>query len=163
MLEIKESAYKGTRILVGNEKRNLINSMIDIVLAEGCTEIQMPVIQYQEVFKDKVGQENNNLMFNFTDKGDRKICLAPEYTAIVQLLSQTYYKLTKNVKLFYVAECFRGEKPQRNIFLSARMNRSSPAIKPESVESAVNGLISIVRSANALPLLLTGPTPADPS
>jgi histidyl-tRNA synthetase len=38
--------------------------------------------------------------------------LAPEYTAIVQDLAKTYFKPYKNVKLFYVQECFRGEKPQ---------------------------------------------------
>ena len=51
-------------------------------------------------------------MFNFKDRGDRDICLAPEYTAVVQQLSKTTFKYTKDVKIFYVAECFRGEKPQ---------------------------------------------------
>jgi histidyl-tRNA synthetase len=38
--------------------------------------------------------------------------LAPEYTAIVQQLANTQFKYTKDVKMFYVAECFRGERPQ---------------------------------------------------
>lgn len=111
---IKETCYKGTRILLGNEKRNLINSMINILTAEysGFKEIQIPIIQFQETFKEKVGEENNNLMYNFTDRGERSLCLAPEYTAIIQQLSKTTFKNQKDVLLYYVAECFRGEKPQ---------------------------------------------------
>ena len=112
MESIKETCYKGTRILLGNEKRDLINKMIEVLKRDGFVEIQIPIIQYQEIFKSKVGQENTNMMFNFKDRGDRDICLAPEYTAVVQQLSKTTFKYTKDVKVFYVAECFRGEKPQ---------------------------------------------------
>jgi len=111
-MEIKETCYKGTRILLGNQKRDLINKMIIILKSEGFQEISIPIIQYQEIFKNKVGEENNNLMFNFKDRGDRDLCLAPEYTAIVQQLAKTTFKQQKDVKLFYIQECFRGEKPQ---------------------------------------------------
>ena len=112
MKEIKETCYKGTRIILGNKKRNLINKMIEILQKNDYQEIQIPIIQYQEIFKNKVGVENNNLMFNFKDRGNREICLAPEYTAIIQKLAKTTFKNEKDVKVFYVAECFRGEKPQ---------------------------------------------------
>ena len=112
MKEIKEGCYKGSRILVGNEKRDLINGMINSLKKEGFVEIQIPNLQYQEMFINKVGTENNNLMFNFLDRGNRSICLSPEYTAVIQKLAKTTYKYEKDVKLFYVLECFRGEKPQ---------------------------------------------------
>ena len=112
MKEIKETCYKGTRIILGNKKRNLINKMIEILQKNGYQEIQIPIIQYQETFKNKVGVENNNLMFNFKDRGNREICLAPEYTSVIQKLAKTTFKNEKDVKVFYVAECFRGEKPQ---------------------------------------------------
>ena len=112
MKEIKETCYKGTRILLGNKKRNLINGMINILVEKEFQEISIPIIQQQEYFVGKVGKENNNLMFNFKDRGDRDLCLAPEYTAIIQQLSNTTFKNQKDIKLFYVQECFRGEKPQ---------------------------------------------------
>jgi histidyl-tRNA synthetase len=110
MKQLKTDCYKGTRILVGNEKRNALNRCINVLTSTGFTEIQMPIIQFQETFKNKVGIENNNLMFNFTDRGNRNICLAPEYTAVIQRLSD---ELPLNYQLFYVQECFRGEKPQK--------------------------------------------------
>ena len=86
--------------------------MIQILESYGYQEMMIPVIQLSETFESKVGEENNNMMYNFTDRGNRNICLAPEYTAIVQQLSKETFKFQKNVKLFYIGECFRGEKPQ---------------------------------------------------
>ncbi len=92
MKEIKETTYKGTRILIGNEKRTTTNLMAKYLIEKGYQEISIPVIQYQETFNGKVGEENNNLMFNFTDRGNRNICLAPEYTAVIQKLANTTFK-----------------------------------------------------------------------
>lgn len=105
-------SYKGTRILVGNEKRTIVTEMANYLIEKGYQEISIPIIQMQETFTNKVGEENNNLMFNFTDRGNRNVCLAPEYTAVVQKLATTQFKFQNDVKLFYVQECFRGESPQ---------------------------------------------------
>ena len=71
--------------------------------------VMIPVIQKQETFQSKVGDENRNMMFNFKDRGDRDLCLAPEYTAVVQQLAKEKFKFTNNAKMFYIGECFRGE------------------------------------------------------
>lgn len=112
MRRIKETCYKGTNILIGDEKRQIINGMIDILKSEGYEEISIPIIQYREMFNGKVGSENTKMMYNFNDMGNRDLCLAPEYTAIIQQLSKTTFKYVKDLKVFYVQECFRGEKPQ---------------------------------------------------
>lgn len=111
-MEIKEGCYKGTVIRVGNDKRDYLNTCVAILKTHEFTEIDIPIIHPQETFKSKVGQENQNMMFNFQDRGERDLCLAPEYTAVVQKLASTTYKHQKDVKLFYIQECFRGEKPQ---------------------------------------------------
>lgn len=112
---IKDNCYKGTRILfaeTAKQKRQLINQMIDILESLGYQEMMIPIIQKQETFLSKVGDENQKMMYNFKDAGDRDLCLAPEYTAIIQQLSKDRFKYNKDLKLFYVAECFRGERPQ---------------------------------------------------
>lgn len=90
----------------------MVDKMINILRYEGFQEISIPIIQAQETFAGKVGEENTHLMFNFQDRGERDLCLAPEYTAVIQQLAKTTFKYEKDVKLFYVQECFRGEKPQ---------------------------------------------------
>ena len=113
MKELKlESTYKGTRILIGNEKRSMINDMIKILIDKGFTEVQIPILQLQETFSGKVGDENSKMMFSFKDRGDRNVCLAPEYTAVIQQMAAKPFKQEKELKLFYVQECFRGEAPQ---------------------------------------------------
>lgn len=110
-----DSTYKGTRIIFGDsakQRRQVINDMIKILEDQGFEEIIFPIIQKQETFASKVGAENQNMMFNFKDRGDRDICLAPEYTAIVQQLAKDKFKFQKNVKMFYISECFRGENTQ---------------------------------------------------
>lgn len=115
-MEIKvDSTYKGTRILfkeTAKLKRTLINKMIEILESYGYDEMMIPVIQKAETFSAKVGSENQNMMYNFKDLGDRDLCLAPEYTAVVQTLVKQRFKYEKDVKLFYIGECFRGERPQ---------------------------------------------------
>jgi len=115
-MEIKTSkTYKGTRIIFGETaktKRTLLNKMIEVLESYGYQEMMIPVIQLSDTFAKKVGEENNNMMYTFTDRGNRDICLAPEYTAVVQQLANETFKMTKDVKLFYIGECFRGERPQ---------------------------------------------------
>jgi len=113
-MEIKTECYKGTRILfkeTAKLKRTLINKMIEILESYGYEEMMIPVIQKAETFASKVGAENRNMMYNFKDLGDRNLCLAPEYTAVVQTLAKERFKYQKDVKLFYIGECFRGERP----------------------------------------------------
>jgi histidyl-tRNA synthetase len=113
-MEIKTECYKGTRILfkeTAKLKRTLINKMIEILESYGYEEMMIPVIQKAETFASKVGAENQNMMYNFKDLGDRNLCLAPEYTAVVQTLAKERFKYEKDVKLFYIGECFRGERP----------------------------------------------------
>jgi histidyl-tRNA synthetase len=115
-MEIKQDfVYKGTRILFNDkaiQKRNILNKFSKYLIKKGFIEIFIPIIQFQETFKDKIG-DNKNLMFNFKDRGDRDICLAPEYTAICQKLATTQFKYNNDIMLFYIGECFRGEKPQK--------------------------------------------------
>lgn len=108
---IKTACYKGTRIWLGNTKRNIIDNLIWYLLDKDFIEIQIPIIQFEETFRSRVGEENNNLMFTLTDRKNRKLCLAPEYTSVIQEIAKAYPDRT--MKVFYVGECFRGEKPQQ--------------------------------------------------
>ena len=112
MKTIKQDCYKGTRIVLGNEKSSYLQKCREMLIDRGYVEIQIPIIQLANMFANKVGEENNNMMYSFKDRGQRNICLAPEYTAVIQNLANTYFKNQKDIKVFYVSECFRGEKPQ---------------------------------------------------
>lgn len=50
-------------------------------------------------------------MWTFKDKGARECCLIPEVTALFQEMVQTG-ELRGEQKIFYVARCYRYERPQ---------------------------------------------------
>ena len=54
-------------------------------------------------------------MWAFKDKGDRDCCLIPEATGVIQELYREQWEKSfrKPVRLFYVARCYRYEKPQK--------------------------------------------------
>jgi histidyl-tRNA synthetase len=152
-MEIKnDTTVKGTRILVAesaNKKRDLINSMIQTMRQLEFDEIILPIIQFQETFSGKVGGENQKMMYTFQDAGGRDLCLAPEYTACIMKLSQTTYKFQKDVKIFYVAECFRGEKPQAGRyrqFTQFGVEILNPTNRPEEWSSYNKYLIQIAKA-----------------
>lgn len=112
---LKETCTKGVNIYLGNKKRQLLNNCIEKLISLDYTEIQFPILQNSNIYKNKVGEENNNMMYNFTDRGNRELCLPPEYTAILINMEKSF-KYQKDVKLFYIGECFRGENPQKGRF-----------------------------------------------
>ncbi len=54
-------------------------------------------------------------MYTFDDKKGRPICLVPEITGLIQELWQAswQYESNKPRRVFYVARCFRYERPQK--------------------------------------------------
>ena len=78
------------------------------------SEVIIPSIWGQDTFIEKAGKEILNQVYAFEDKKGRPICLIPEATAIIQELYRESWEKTlpKPVRLFYVARCYRYERPQ---------------------------------------------------
>jgi len=51
-------------------------------------------------------------MYTFPDKADRTLCLRPEGTATCQVLADTVWQSERDIKLWYLATCWRYERPQ---------------------------------------------------
>lgn len=108
---------KGTRLLTGQKAKDyiyLIDSIRKILIESGYEEIIVSSLCDQQLFIDKAGPEIVNQLFAFNDKGARPICLIPEVTAVVDRVfkEEWVHNKPKPVKVFYVARCYRYEKPQ---------------------------------------------------
>lgn len=113
--KIKDATYIGTRILLketAKKKRFLLNTFSELLETNGWNEIMLPDLELADVYTNKAGPEILRQMFTWKDRSNRDICLRPEGTATCQLLANTLFKYEKDVKIFYVAECFRYERPQ---------------------------------------------------
>ncbi len=85
-----------------------------VFIAEGYSEIILPSIWEQAPFVEKAGEEILDQMYAFGDKRGRPVCLIPEATAIVRQLYWSGWDKSrpKPIRLFYVARCYRYERPQ---------------------------------------------------
>lgn len=79
----------------------------------GYHEVQTPTFEHLELFTAKSGPGIVDELYAFEDKSDRELALRPELTAPVMRYYFDNLKMApKPVKLFYVANCFRYDRPQ---------------------------------------------------
>lgn len=108
---------RGTRIIRGVEAVSyvsLINQLRGVLMQANYEELIVPAIWEQQTFIDKAGPEIVNQMYTFTDKKDRPCCLIPEVTGLIQEQWRDGWSQSekKPMRVFYVAKCYRYEKPQ---------------------------------------------------
>lgn len=111
MTQIRLDCYKGTRMIIGNEKRELVNACIRHLLQNSFQEIELPILNSHYPF-DKQHRDETEL-FTLKDRDKTNLCLASHYLPLLQTLS-TYFADEddkKNMKLFYLQKTFRYEEP----------------------------------------------------
>jgi histidyl-tRNA synthetase len=79
----------------------------------GAEEAIVPALWSQDTFVEKAGgSEIIGQMWAFPDKKGRPCCLIPEATALFQERCQELLERRRERMLFYVARCYRYERPQ---------------------------------------------------
>ncbi|MEI3596592.1 MULTISPECIES: histidine--tRNA ligase [unclassified Oceanobacillus] len=130
-------------------------------------EIRTPVFEHTEVFQRGVGDTTDIVqkeMYTFEDRGGRSLTLRPEGTAGVArayVQNKLYGDVNQPVKLYYFAEMFRYERPQKgrmrqlNQFGIEALGSADPAIDAEVIDLAMTvyqslGLTSLKLVINSL-------------
>lgn len=108
---------RGTRDLV-KETAELYEYLFDnfreVARLNGFKPVIPPTIEYSRLFEAKSGEEIRRSMYTFTDKAGRVLALRPEVTAsVVRIFLSKLRAEPKPIRLYYVAQCFRYEEPQR--------------------------------------------------
>lgn len=114
------NAPKGTKDLLPSESykwQYIENTAREVAKTFGISEIRTPTFEHTEVFLRGVGEGTdivNKEMYTFLDKGGRSITLKPEGTAGVAraFVENGLFNSALPVKLFYISQCFRYERPQ---------------------------------------------------
>ena len=114
------NAPKGTKDLLPKESykwQYIEKTARETASAFGISEIRTPTFEHTEVFLRGVGEGTdivNKEMYTFNDKGGRSITLKPEGTAGVAraFIENGMANTALPVKLFYITQCFRYERPQ---------------------------------------------------
>ncbi len=115
-----QKPYGTNDILPGyTEKWQYIESVArETAALYGFGEIRFPTIEYTELFQRGVGDTTDVVqkeMYTFDDREEgRSISLRPEGTASVarSVIENGLYGGTMPLRLYYIINCFRHEKPQ---------------------------------------------------
>ena len=108
---------KGTRDFYPEDMRLrnwLFGIWRDTARAFGFEEYDACVLESEELYVRKAGDEITGQLYNFEDKGGRRIALRPEMTpSLARLILQRQRALTFPIKWFSIPQCFRYERMTR--------------------------------------------------
>ena len=82
--------------------------------AYGFAEYDAPILEPLDLYRAKSGEEIENQLFSFTDKGGREVALRPEMTPTVcRLVGERAGSLKRPIKWFSIGEFYRYERMQK--------------------------------------------------
>ena len=108
---------KGTRDFYPEEMRLrnwLFGIWRDTARQFGFEEYDACVLESEELYVRKAGDEITEQLYNFEDKGGRKLALRPEMTpSLARMVLQRKNALALPIKWFSIPQCFRYERMTR--------------------------------------------------
>ncbi len=95
----------------------LVKKMIKLSKAYGFKKIITPILEERALFEKSTGMATDIVekqMYQFTDRGGKKVILRPEFTpSIVRAyIEHGMFNMTQPLKFFYYGPVFRYERPQ---------------------------------------------------
>ena len=95
-------------------QRWLFDHFRDVGKSCGFEEYDAPVLERQELYKRKAGEEITQQMYSFVDKDDCEVTLRPEMTpSLARMVLGRAQSLMLPLKWFSVPQCWRFETTQR--------------------------------------------------
>ena len=96
-------------------RRNyILHTWREVCRRYGFVEYDGPVLETEELYRKKSGDEIVRQLFNFVDKGERAVAMRPEMTpTLARMAAARARDFKKPLKWFSAPQCFRYEKQQR--------------------------------------------------
>jgi len=108
---------KGTRDFFPEDKRLqnwLFGKWEAVALKYGFEEYDAPMLESEELYIRKAGEEVTQQLYNFEDKGGRRLSLRPEMTpSLARMVLSRKGALTFPLKWFSFPQCWRYERMSR--------------------------------------------------
>jgi len=83
-------------------------------LSHGFEEYDAPVLETEELYTRKSGEEITQQLYNFEDKGGRMVSLRPEMTpSLARMVMARSGALPMPIKWYSIPQCWRYERTQR--------------------------------------------------
>ena len=83
-------------------------------LLHGFEEYDSPIIEHEDLYTRKQGEDIIKQLYNFEDKGSRKVSLRPEMTpSLARMVMSRAGVLPMPIKWFSIPQCWRYERTQK--------------------------------------------------
>ncbi|PSC70770.1 histidine-tRNA cytoplasmic isoform B [Micractinium conductrix] len=115
--QIDTNPPRGTRDFFPEDKRLqnwLFGEFEGVSRLFGFEQVDFPVLESEELYVRKAGEEITDQLYNFEDKGGRRVALRPELTpSLARLALQRGKGLALPAKWFSIGQCWRYERSTR--------------------------------------------------
>ena len=95
------------------KRRLMIGAIVPVLEKYGFVPIETPTVEFAETLLGKYGEEEK-LIYQFEDKGDRKLALRYDLTVpLARFVANNLGLLNPTFSRYQIGQCFRGENPQK--------------------------------------------------
>ncbi|HVI78366.1 MAG TPA: histidine--tRNA ligase [Candidatus Acidoferrum sp.] len=96
------------------ERNYIFSKWRETARGYGFVEFDGPLLEELDLYKKKSGDEIVRQLYEFVDKGDRRVALRPEMTpTLARIVAAEHRQFRKPLKWFSIPQVFRYERPQR--------------------------------------------------
>jgi histidyl-tRNA synthetase len=96
-----------------NKRRLMINAIVPVLEKYGFSPIETPTVEFAETLLGKYGEEEK-LIYQFEDKGGRKLALRYDLTVpLARFVANNLGLLSPTFCRYQIGQVFRGENPQK--------------------------------------------------
>lgn len=132
---------KGFRDILPSQakrRREIIGKIADVLEEFEFVPIETPIVEFAETLKGKYGEEADRLIYEFTDRGDRKLALRYDLTVPLARFVASNLDLIqgKAFRRYQIGEVFRGDNPQKGRFRQFTQFDMDSAGSPDLKEDA---------------------------
>lgn len=94
-------------------RREFINAVVPVLEKNGFTPLETPTVEFAETLLGKYG-EDEKLIYQFEDKGGRKLALRYDLTvSLARFVANNLGLLSPTFARYQIGQVFRGENPQK--------------------------------------------------
>jgi histidyl-tRNA synthetase len=95
------------------KRRSMINAIVPVLEKYGFNPLETPTVEFADTLLGKYGEEEK-LIYQFEDKGGRKLALRYDLTVpLARFVANNLGLLSPTFSRYQIGQCFRGENPQK--------------------------------------------------
>lgn len=142
---VTPKGFRDTDPETAKKRREIVGKLANVLEGYGFVPIETPTLEFAETLLGKYG-EDEKLIFQFEDRGGRKVALRYDLTVpLARYVANNLGLLKPSFARYQVGQIFRGENPQKGRYRESTqfdfdiVGVKSPDVDAQVVAAAVEG------------------------